>query len=152
MFSVTGNRLKTRAQSCRTLTSSVTVVSRLRTWQRLLMNSSAGLVSWRAAPGLWGKASGPLPLYFLIAGTVSRTYFSVEKEGTLYFVFRSSFWFYSLARYSSTAVAGACPEAHGLDFGDELNEENNTSSRKHARHWAWGCSQFVFAKPNSYMH
>lgn len=44
------------------------------------MNSSAGLVSWRAAPGLWGKASGPLPLYFLIAGTVSRTYCSVEKE------------------------------------------------------------------------
>ena len=37
------------------------------------MNSSAGFVSSRAAPGLFGKASGPLPLYFLMAGTVSRT-------------------------------------------------------------------------------
>lgn len=67
---------KKKKKTLRTLTSSVTVGSRLRTWQRLLMNSRAGLVSSRAAPGLFGNASGPLPLYFLMAGTVSRTWFS----------------------------------------------------------------------------
>lgn len=62
-----------------THTSSATVGSRLSTWQRLFMNSKDGLVISRATPGLRGNASGPLPLYFMIAGTVSRTCDGWEK-------------------------------------------------------------------------